>query len=350
MDTLYIDCRMGATAVKIFGALIDVMENPNLFVYNFNKICMDGISIQRQDDALNGVTGSQIDFIRRASDELDPYADELDDEEESSIRRHNRRSRGLDDVIDIIDAMDIKNSVADRAIRIYENIVNAYAKANNKASENVKLRRTGSKDVIAAVVGICFALDELKPERVIASTVAVGNGYTRTPRGKMPIPTPEIQLLLEGKPYTAGTENGKLCDLCGAAIIAEIADEFGNLPEMSLSRLGAGFGRRTFKNGINCVRAYLGKALFTTADEAYINLSAEIYDIDKTALKELGNELENIGIMSATVSETESLNGIGGYMLNVIVSSENADAVATYILENTDTKHVIRKLVNAYSR
>ena len=41
MDTLYIDCRMGVTGNKLLGALMDIMENPDLFVYNFNKIVID---------------------------------------------------------------------------------------------------------------------------------------------------------------------------------------------------------------------------------------------------------------------------------------------------------------------
>ena len=71
MDTLYIDCRMGVTGNKLLGALMDIMENPDLFVYNFNRIGMDSISMQRMPDAMNGVTGSQIEFQRRASDEFD---------------------------------------------------------------------------------------------------------------------------------------------------------------------------------------------------------------------------------------------------------------------------------------
>ncbi len=341
---------MGATAAKIFGALVDIMENPDSFLYNFNKIGVEGISVQRQPDALNGVTGSLLEFARRSATELDPYADELDEDEYSGRRHRRRRSRTLDDVIDIIDATDISDSAVDRAIRIYERIVKAYAKAYNKDEETVRLRRTGSRDIISAIVGVCVALDELKPEKVIISTVAVGDGYTHTQRGKMPIPVPEIQHLLDGVPYTAGAETGELCSLCGAAVIAEIADEFGALPEMAIAKSGAGFGRRTFQSGLNCVRSYLGTALVSAASDAYINLSAQIYEMDKDSLAKLGEDISREGIISASVLETIRLDGVKGYTLNVIVSSEKADTVATYILEKTDAKQVIRQIVNAYSK
>lgn len=351
METLYIDCRMGVTGAKLLGALIDVMENPDLFVYNFNKIGIDGISMQRMPDALNGVTGSQVEFRRRAADELDPYADEIDDDEEVVYerKRHHHRSRTLDDVIELIDDLSINDEVRDRAIQVYEDIAHAAAKSNNKDIDTMKMRRTGTRDVIAAVVGVCMAIDELKADKVIVSTVAVGDGYVHTPRGKMPVPIPEIQALLEGVPYSAGTESGELCTLEGAALVAEIADEFGNIPEMTISKSGAGFGRRTFKSGVNCVRSYLGKSLFTAAKESYIELSAEVFGIEKSMLYSLGNELKDIGIVSACITDICDISSNAGYNIKVLVNNETADAVATHIMEKTGAKRVTRLMISAYT-
>ena len=346
MNTLYLDCRMGITSAKIFGALVDIMENPNAFIYDFNKLGMSGVSVELLPDALNGITGVQLEFRRRASDSLDMYDDEID-EDEILEKHHHRRSRTLEDVIDIIEDMSISNEIAGRAIRVYENIVKAYAKANNKETDAVKLRRTGSRDIIASIVGTFVALDKLKPEKVIVSTVAVGDGYARTPRGKMPIPVPEVQLLLEGMPFAAGTESGELCTLCGAALISEIADEYGSLPEMSISKSGAGFGRRTFKSGVNCVRAYFGEHLSTAADESYIKLTSELYG--DTDIPEIADELKKIGIINASMSDIYKLNGEKGHKLTIISEAKIADSIATYLLEKTDATQVIRQLVSAYS-
>lgn len=349
MDTLYIDCRMGVTGNKLLGALMDIMENPDLFVYNFNRIGMDSISMQRMPDAMNGVTGSQIEFQRRASDEFDPYADEIDADEAEEHRPLRHRSRTLYDIEDMISELKLDASVKERAIKVYNRIADAAAKTNNRDKETMKMRRTGSRDIIASVVGVCMAMNELKPGKVIASVIAVGDGYMNTPRGRMPIPVPEVQMLLEGVPFNAGTETGELCTLDGAALIAEIADEFGNIPEMTIAKSGAGFGRRTFKSGVNCVRSYLGKSLYTAANEAYIELTAEIYGLDKDEVSELGKELEEIGIVSAHTVAICDMSGNAGHLVKVIVDNETADTVATYIMEKTGTKRVIRSLVNAYT-
>ena len=352
MDTLYIDCRMGVSGTKLLGALIDIMENPDLFVYNFNRIGMDGISMHRMPDALNGVTGSQLEFQRRAANEFDPYADEIDadDVDSEKPKLPKRKSRRLYDIEEIIAELNIDDEVKERAIKIYDRIASVAAKTNNREKETLKMRRTGSRDVIASIVGVCMAISELKPGKVIASTIAVGDGYVHTPRGRMPVPTPEIQMLLEGVPFNAGTEHGELCTLEGAALIAEIADEFGNIPEMTIAKSGAGFGRRMFKSGINCVRTYMGKPLYTAANETYIELSAEIYEIDKDAISLLGKELEEIGIVSAYTVPICDMSENGGFLVRVMTNSDNADVVATHIMENTKTKRVIRSLVNAYTR
>lgn len=351
MDTLYIDCRMGVTGTKLLGALMDIMENPELFVYNFNRIGLDGISMHRMPEAMNGVTGSQIEFRRCSANELDPYADEIDADEvdTDAPKRIRRKSRRLYDIEKIIHKLGIDESIKERALKVYKRIADVAAKTNNRDREAMKMRRTGSRDIIASIVGVCMAIDELKPGKVIASTIAVGDGYTHTPRGRMPIPTPEIQMLLDGVPFNSGTERGELCTLDGAALIAEIADEFGNIPEMTILKSGAGFGMRTFKSGINCVRTHMGKSLYTAANEAYIELSLEVYGIEKNALSELGKELEEIGIVSAHTVSICDMYGNAGLLIKVTANSDNADAVATHIMEKTGVKRVIRSLVNAYT-
>lgn len=352
MDTLYIDCRMGINAVKFLGALIDMMENPDLFVYNFNKLNMKHIAMQRLSDAQNGVKGSQVEFIRRAATEFDPYADEIDDDgdENAEVEMPKPNIRTLSEVLEIIDEIPLKAAVRDRATRVYKNIARVTAKANNLATDNVKMYRTGSRDIIAAVVGVCIALDELKPERIVSSIVAVGEGYSFTPRGMLPVPIPEIQILFEDVPHTAGVESGELCSLDGAALIAEITDEFASMPEMTLTASGVGFGRRNFKNGLNCVRTYRGNALMSeTSNEAYIELCAETYGLNKADFAKIGAELEELGVVSAYVADICDLKGNPGLLLKAVTTSEKAAAIATYIMEKTGVKRVTRSLANAYT-
>ncbi len=349
MNTLYMDCRMGVTGVKILGALVDILENPDCFVYEFNRIGIEGISMHRMPDAIKGITGSQIEWRRVSANDEDPYGDELDYDNNTSHISLKHTRRNLNDVKAFIERLSVNGDVKKTAVRVYERIAEAAAKANNKNAESMILHRTGSRDIIASIVGVCMIINELNPDKVIASAVTVGDGYTRTPRGKMPIPTPEVQALLGDALYTQGKEEGELCSLEGAALITEIADEFGIMPEMTVTRSGAGFGHRSFKSGVNCLRVYMGDALRTSANVSLTELKAELYDITKDALALLFEKIQEIGVVSAYTYEITSIFGQKGCMLKCICENETADNAATMILNHSSAKLITRTVFNAYT-
>ncbi len=360
MNTLYIDCRMGISGAKLLGALVEIVDNPDLFIYNFNRLGMEGISIQRIPDALKGIKGAEIEFRRRAEEYDDMYADEIDDdgEDEKKSRKKRKvrecvhhRNRTLDDVIAIIKGLSLDDDIKSKAIDVYNKIAEAEAKVNSKDVRTMVLRRTGSRDVIASVVGVCVALKELNPERVIVSTVAVGNGYVRTSRGKVPVPSPDVQMILGSDiPYMSGSEDGELCTPDGAALLAVIADEFGGMPEMHIAREGAGFGRRNFKTGVNCVRSYIGQALYTPVSETVTELSIGLFDIDENELSDVCKKLRSLDAVCAYTSPITDISGRNGYKLVCICKEEIADSVATEILNFTSVNSVMRSMYGVYKK
>ena len=174
MNTLYIDCRMGVSGAKLLGALMDTLENPELFVRRFNELGFEGIRMERQPDAMNGITGSTIVF-RRYDDDTDPYADEIDENDEAAIealerkrREMRHKIRKLSDVRHIIDDLPVSGKIRKRAIGIYENIAKASADSSGRSYEQVHLNRTGSKDIIASVIGVCMLFEQLDFENTVS--------------------------------------------------------------------------------------------------------------------------------------------------------------------------------------
>lgn len=349
MDTLYIDSRMGVSGERLFAALVDMLDVPEAFIRRFNELGMDGIRAERLTDARKGIAGSVIEF-RRYNESVNMYEDEMDGEEEHhrSRRHHSRVHRKLGDVKAIIDDLPLTGKVRKQASAIYDSIAQAAAKAYGKDPETLSLHRTGRRDVIASVIGVCMLLEELEYDHILASPVAVGTGYAETSRGRLPIPIPPLQLLLDGIPFSNGSEEGEICTLEGAAILRYFADSFGDMPEITVKRSGNGLGIREFKSGVNCVRIYLGKIVQSAANKAVAVLEAVLYNDNAQSLILASERLEDMGVTEAYTMPIASLKGGRGFVLKCVCPAESADKAAGEILRNTSAKSVRRISAAAY--
>lgn len=346
MNVLYLDCRMGVSGLKLLGALTELFENPDSFVYDFNRLGIEGVSMRRIPDAMNGITGSAVEIRRTASSKNDPYADEIDDDEDEVVQL-KRTDRTLSDVEAFINSIELKESVKEKAIEVYRNIARAYAGANNKNPENMILKKTGSRDIIAAVIGVCYAIDRLAPSKIISGAVAVGSGYAHTSRGRLPIPTPEIELALGNVPYISGGEQGELCSLEGAALVAAFAEEFGDMPEMVNRRAGVGFGRRTFKNGTNCTKAAQGDCV-KSAEEHMAEVCGEVFGISKTDIMMFASRMEELGAGQVYMNEVFDCNGNYGIHISCICKNELSNIITNELVKIDGIRFVRKVTANVY--
>lgn len=349
MDTLYIDSRMGISGERLFAALADMLDAPEAFIRKFNELGMQGIRAERSTDARKGITGSIIEF-RRHSESVNLYDDELDAEEAAkrSRKHHTTAHRKLNDVKTIIDDLPLTGKVRKQASAIYDSIAQAAAKAYGRDPETLSLHRTGGRDVIASVIGVCMILEELEYDQILASPVAVGTGYAETSRGRLPIPIPSLQLLLDGIPFSNGSEEGEICTLEGAAILKYFVDSFEDIPELTVKRSGNGLGHKEFKSGVNCVRVYLGKVVQSAANKAVAVLESVLYNDNAQSLALASERLAEFGADEAYTIPIASLTGGRGFVLRCVCPADFADKAAGEILRNTSARSVRRISAAAY--
>ena len=70
-----------------------------------------------------------------------------------------------------------------RARRVYDAIAQAEAKAHGCPVGDVHFHEVGALDAVADVVGVCYALHLLAPERIVVSPIHVGSGTVGAPTG-----------------------------------------------------------------------------------------------------------------------------------------------------------------------
>jgi uncharacterized protein (DUF111 family) len=98
----------------------------------------------------------------------------------------------------------------------------------------------------------------LNPDHIYASAVALGTGFVDAAHGRIPVPAPAtIEILKDISVYSTGVK-GELVTPTGAAIIKTLAEEFIELPEVEISKIAYGAGKKDFEI-TNLLRVYQAK-------------------------------------------------------------------------------------------
>lgn len=337
MSKLYIDCSMGITAQRLLGALIDLHEDKKNVVDLINNMGFDGLKIAINEEAYKGIRGKSVEFHITADREV-----ELESED-----YHRKRARTYDEIVEIIDDLSLSGKIRRQIISIYDMIGEATAAVKGRSKNEIHFNRTGSRDVILSVAGVCMLINQMNFDKIIATPVSVGTGYAYTSLGEMPIPVPVMKQLLENIPYNAGNEEGEMSSLDGIALLKMFAEEFIPLPDIEKEKTGGGFGNREFVNGINCVRVYIGEPVKTMADYSMSEIKAVLYGSEDTVRYAI-EKIKELEISDAYIIPIKNLDGNQEVLLTCICENDIADKVAITINNNADIKSMRRSQVLSY--
>ena len=165
--------------------------------------------------------------------------------------------RGLHDIEHLIGHLDISDKVRADILAVYGIIAAAESHVHGVPVNQIHFHEVGNMDAVADITGVCLLMEELAPERVLASPIHVGSGQVLCQHGILPVPAPATAHILKGVPIYGGSVRGELCTPTGAAILKHFVSEFGDMPVMAVDSIGYGMGRKDFE-AANCVRANLG--------------------------------------------------------------------------------------------
>ena len=316
MKRLYIDCSMGAAGDMLTAALIELMPDRDEALAMLNGMGIPGIRFEAADSTKCGVTGTHVRVTYKGWEEVTEDADgkegafghgqgdrptvRLNAARRSwsapnvAVREDFDRERltgpgacpadqnsTLSDIVDIIHALRLSQSVKEDAVGVYEIIAEAEGIAHGKPAGEVHFHEVGSMDAVADAAAVCMLMNELEPDAVIVSDIHTGTGFVECAHGILPVPAPATAVILAGLPTYGGEIRGELCTPTGAALLKYFGTEFGAYFEepgdeedkaadddgrMSIIRTadgekikvrsGRGMGRKDFERP-NCVTVYL---------------------------------------------------------------------------------------------
>ncbi|MCR5090910.1 MAG: LarC family nickel insertion protein, partial [Oscillospiraceae bacterium] len=206
MKTLYLDCGMGAAGDMLTAALLDLFDDPAPLVRELNQAFAGKAVLTLLTDQKCGVSGKHARV-------------EIGGDVEGEEAHHHHHHTSLTEVRSFLSSLSLSEAVVSDALAVYDRIAAAEAQVHGKEISNIHFHEVGSLDAMADVVSVCFLIQRLKPEQILASAVHVGSGTVRCAHGELPVPAPATLLLLKDVPIYSSDVKGELCTPTGAALL-----------------------------------------------------------------------------------------------------------------------------------
>jgi hypothetical protein len=288
------------------AALLDL--EPDNYDYLISRLKTLGIngewSMNAERRNKNGIDASYIKVVLH-----DDHDHDHGDHDHSHDHHHDHDHRNFADIANIIKGGDITPGAKKIAESIFWRIAVAEGKIHGRAPESVNFHEVGAVDSIIDIVGAAILLDLIisrhEIEKICCSVVNDGHGFTYCQHGKIPIPAPATaEIFSNAKVKTRQIDVPKeLVTPTGAAIIAEIASEFGFMPEMTPLKTGYGAGTRDLDIP-NVVRVVLGEIEQTPVSSADTPFQKGAYERETRAID--NRPYEDITVIETNIDDCAS--------------------------------------------
>jgi uncharacterized protein (TIGR00299 family) protein len=252
MNILYFDCFAGVSGDMTLSALVDLGVDSAQLTGELKKLRLEGWELRVSRVSKHGIGATHVDVVVRDKAHGHGWFH----------HHHSHTHRTMADIAQIIAESGISERAKDTAMRIFMRLAVAEAKIHGSTPEAVHFHEVGAVDSIIDIVGAAVCLDILAPDRVCASVLHDGHGFVKCQHGTIPVPVPAVVEVLaaRGVAFKQLDVEGELMTPTGAAIMAELADSFGAMPEMKVLQTGYGAGTKDF--GIpNLLRVVRGESI-----------------------------------------------------------------------------------------
>ena len=207
---------------------------------------------------------------------------------------HTHNHHHYSDIQNQLKNSNLKGPVLDRALNLIQLVAKTEAQVHGVDVSDVALHEVGDLDSLADMVGAAFLIEALSPVTWSVGPLPIGGGFIQAAHGRMPVPAPATQLLLNGFSFVDDGIMGERITPTGAAILKHI-DPSENLPagRHTSTGTGQGFGTRQLKGMANMLRVrFYNPTTSTTQSNQQVCVLEFVID-DQTP-EDLAIGLENL--------------------------------------------------------
>lgn len=349
---LYFECSSGISGDMTLGALLDLGVDKEEFLTELEKLHLDGYRIEFETVKRNMVRANHVKVVLTESGheqhgEYHHGADEEHHDWEEALSHHHEH-RSFREIRRLIEDSGLAEDVKDLALRIFMRVAAAEAKVHGKPIGEVHFHEVGAVDSIVDIVGCAILICMIKPDKICASIVQEGHGFITCQHGILAVPVPAVSEILAAsdavvKQIDIETE---LVTPTGAAIITELAESYGMMPQMKIEKIGWGAGTKILAIP-NVLKVYLGsqrEELKQTApgDEIAV-LETNLDDCSGEMLGYAMEKLLSAGALDVFYTPIFMKKNRPAYKLTVLTKTEDTAKMENLIFRHTTTIGIRRR-------
>ncbi len=354
--TLYLECYSGISGDMTAGALLDLGADEHVLKETLNSLPLDEFDIAVTRVKKSGLDACDFQVILDESQ--DPHDHDMEylhghghgpahshthlhSDEHSHMDggepHHSHVHRGLPEIREIIQHSDMTRRAKDTALRTFQILAEAEAKAHGVPAEQVHFHEVGAADSIADIAAVAICLDNLDVTEVVVQELYEGRGTIRCQHGVIPVPAPAVVHIASAHQLTLHmTETeGELVTPTGAAIVAAVKTADKLPPKYRVLKTGIGAGKRDYECA-GILRAMLIEPEAQEADMVW-HLESDIDDCTGEALGYVMSRLLEEGARDVYYVPVYMKKNRPAYELNVICMEENREKLEEIIFQNTTT-------------
>lgn len=353
-NTLYLECRSGISGDMTVAALLDLGADQEVLMKALKSLPVQGFRVEISQVVKAGLDVCDFNVILDQAHEnhdhdmeyLHGHSHGGEDSEHGHHheKAHEHEHRGMPEIRRIIDGAEITDRARTIAVRIFEILAKAEAKAHGVPEDQVHFHEVGAVDSIVDIISAAVCLDDLDITETVIPFLCEGKGTVRCQHGILPVPVPAVVNILEAHkiPVEMTGVEGELITPTGAAIAAAIGTSDRLPGRFVIKKTGIGAGKRSYERP-SLLRVMLIEECSKTQEEGraeedvIYKLETNIDDCTGEALGYVMDRLMEKGARDVHFLPVYMKKNRPAYELVVICDADKVNVLEQTIFQETTT-------------
>ncbi|MEP7046130.1 MAG: nickel pincer cofactor biosynthesis protein LarC [Ilumatobacteraceae bacterium] len=331
--TAWFHCFAGTAGDMTMAALVAAGADPLVIGDVVGRLDLDGYSLTFEDVMRCGIAATQAHVVVM---DVDHAGHDHNGAHEGHVPH-----RSYCAISDLIEAADLPERVRDRAQRTFAMLADVEGAMHRMPPADVEFHEVGSVDAIVDIVGTCAALESLGIDRIVCSSITVGEGTVAAAHGQLPNPAPAVTELLARRhaPSRGIDDRKELATPTGVALMCALADEFGPMPAINVTSVGYGAGSAEIPGRPNVVQVVIGDAMSASViPEPGQNVQLLETNVDDATGEVIAHTIASLiaaGAHDAWASPIVMKKGRPAHTVHVLCDPSAAQRIGSLLLRET---------------